>query len=420
MLLRLGWRDFKRNLVLNILVMLLLVMVFLITISAVSAVRVRMRKYSVIAGYMDKKGVYLQSEHLAHGADGTLYRDADELREALSGAEDVLSVAEVWETYVGGKRVNTWCYSSEVVEMLSPDMEEGRWFSSEDNVSETLRAVVSYNMEGIKTGDMIRIKSGLMDCAQEVEVIGVMKDNAELYFQNLYGKPKKDYRDCFYTYNYQLEGCVPLLILSDRQILGNQGKKWFQYFNYRLNPEVGFQKQVKGGTLITYPDSVSEETMEEDIMLLGMDSMIWQQVPLSEMKTNSRKYIFEELYNLFPVLMCVMVFILIAAVSAGAVSVKKELKHYAIYYICGLKWSQCARISLVHAFITSVSAFLMAAGSIVLLQISGKIEGAVLELGSWQLTVCMVILVFFVLVSWLLPMSIVKKTSANRVLRENR
>lgn len=419
MLLRLGWKDFLRNLFLNVLIILLLMVVFLAALTAVSAVEIRMKDYDKLKPFMDKKGVYLEVELLTHGANRLVYKDAQEIKDALSGAEDVLTVAEVWESYVKGKKVNTWCYSTEVVDMMSPDMETGRWFMAEDNQSKTLKAVVSHNADGIKTGDIITIKSGLMDCSQEAEVIGVMEDNVKLYSTALYGEPYKDYRDCFYTYNYETEGGTPLLILSDRQILGNQAKRWFPYLNYRLNGEIGFMKQIKGGILITYPDTVSDETIEEDMMMLGIGGMIYHRISLSKMRENSRKYIFEELYNLFPIILCVMVFILIAAVSAGAISVKKGLKNYAIYYICGLRWSQCARISLVNSMIAAMTAFLFVHFSVAGMQVLGKLEENAIRLGFWQVLVCAVLMVFFVLVSWLLPMSIVRHTSANRVLREN-
>lgn len=285
MLVRLGWKDFEKNRILNLIVILLLIMVFLAASSASSAVEIKMKKYREISKYMNKKGVYLQSEYIQNYETEKLFRDENELKEFLSGAEDVLSVAEIWETYIDGKKINTWVYSSEVVDMLSPDMEEGRWFSGEDNHAQILKAVVSHNMDGLKVGDVVRLKSGLCsDAVQKVEIIGVMKDNAGIYYQNRYTEAKNDYRDCFYTYNYNMEGNMPLMILSDRQILGNQARGWFEYLNYRLNSETGFQKQIKAGTLITYPDSIADDVIDADIERLRIGSMIIQRLPLPNMK----------------------------------------------------------------------------------------------------------------------------------------
>lgn len=114
-----------------------------------------------------------------------------------------------------------------------------------------------------------------------------------------------------------------------------------------------------------------------------------------------------------------MVFVLIASISAGAISVKKQLKNYAIYYICGFRWSQCAGISLVHSVIISVIALVLTISSMWILQISGRFTDTAMHMGIWQFLVCVGLQVFFVLVSWLLPMSIVRGTSVNQVLRKN-
>ena len=91
-MIRLGFRDFKRNFLLNILVVLLLMIVFAATISGISAVAGRMKTYNKIRPYLEQPGVFMWADILTYGTDNYMYKDPDELRQYLSNVQDVLSV----------------------------------------------------------------------------------------------------------------------------------------------------------------------------------------------------------------------------------------------------------------------------------------------------------------------------------------
>lgn len=176
-MIRLGFRDFKRNFLLNILVVLLLMIVFAVTISGISAVAGRMKTYNKIRPYLEQPGVFMWADILTYGADNYMYKDPDELRQYLSNVQDVLSVTRWLATTYQGKDIEVWEYSQEVVEMLSPEMEQGRYFSKQDIYSNTLKGVISQNAMGIQVGDIVRIDDGMIkDCYQEIEIIGVMQE----------------------------------------------------------------------------------------------------------------------------------------------------------------------------------------------------------------------------------------------------
>ncbi|MCM1128244.1 MAG: hypothetical protein NC429_17470 [Lachnospiraceae bacterium] len=419
----LGWKDFKRTKGMNLLIIMLLVVVFLTAISVVSAVEEKFKKYTVLSEYLNKNGVCFESVLLAReeGDEGNnrLLWDEKDVKEYLPNVKDVLSVEEIWEPFIIGSdtEIALWCYSSAVVKSLEPDMESGRWFRDSDMESDMLKAVVSYN-EDLKPGDVVTLGNGFFEITQQVEIIGMMKDNESLFYTDSMGDRHKDYRDCYYTYNYESEEHKVLMLLADEQILKGEEQGQFEYFNPRLS-SIGFQRQMCGPTILIYDDGVSEETINQDIDKLGKYSMLNAKMPLSKMNENSWDYILMELHNYLPVFICIFIFVIVQTISANAITVKKQLKNYAVYYICGLPWKNCARISLSVACITSGIAFGMVVFSICFLKLMGLVTDIALRLGPLQLLTCMIIILCYVLLAWSIPLGIVRNTSAKEIMTNN-
>lgn len=418
-MLRLGWKDLERNILLNTLVFILLMVVFATIISGMSIVSNRMKIYRQLKPYLKHQGVFLWADGLTYGEENYLYKDAEELRQYLTGARDVLSVTRWLATTYKGEDIHVWEYSQEVVEMLSPDMEQGRYFSKEDIYSNTLKGVVSHNTSGIRVGDVIRIDNDMVEnCYQEIEIIGVMEDGSTLYQPTYYGEDTEDYRQCFQTYDYEVEGGVPVILVAGQQIIANQSKGLFSKVNHRLS-DLGFMRQITGPVLISYGEQATKEQVAGDMAVFaGSATTLLRQFTLQEFDENCRNYVFEEIADLLPILFCALVFIAVAAVSAGAISVKKNMHNYAIYYICGLRWKTCAKISLYSSVLITVGAFLFVNGAVAILQILGKLEGTLLSFGFLQFAVCVGTGAGFIIVSWILPMCLVRKTSAVQVLRK--
>lgn len=419
-MLRLGFRDLERNLLLNVLVVMLLMIAFATVISGTSAVVGRMRLYNRMRPYLEKPGVFLWSDILTYGEDNYMYKDSEELRQYLSGVQNVLSVTKWLGTSYQGTELNVWEYSQEVIDMLSPEMEQGRYFTKQDIYSSTLKGVISKNVLGIKTGDVVRIDDDMVKgCYQDIEIIGVMDDGVTLYQPEYYGEYTEDYRQCFQPYNMEQEEGKPVILVAGQQILANQSKGLFPKVNFRLS-DLGFLRQISGPVIITYENGTSQGQVDNDMATFsGSATSIIRQYSLQEFNENSKKYVFEEAYNLLPILICSIVFILIAVVSAGVVSVKKNMHNYAIYYICGLSWKKCARVSLYSSIILTLGAFCLVNVAFGIMYICKRLEGTFVSFGLWQVIVCVAIGIVFVMVGWLMPMLLIRKTSANQILRNH-
>lgn len=423
MIFRLGFRDFKRTLAINLLVILLLVAVFFTAISIVSAVEVKFKKYFTLSQFMGQQGIYIESYYLATEQNGVNYllRDEAELREHFPNINSVLAVEQVWDVSVieQDMPITLWCYSETVIDTFSPSMKSGRWFQDADMNSDILKAVVTYNEGELNPGDIVTLTSTLSSATEQVEIIGVMQNNESLFYTDLLGESYEDYRDCYYTYNYEAEDEKILMIIADPQILNGESQGKFSTLNYRLSPTYGFQKEMSGGTLITYGDDVSQASIDQDVETLKGASYIYRVYNLSDMYENSWAYILEELHNYFPVFICIFIFVIIAAVSANAITVKKQLRNYAVYYICGLPWKNCAKISLCVAGITSVIAFVIAWAAMFFLNFTDGTVTTALHWGLWQFLICAIIILCYILLAWSIPLCIVKNTSAKEIMTNN-
>lgn len=423
MLLKLGIRDVKRMPFLNLLVFLLLAAAFLTAISIVSAIQVKFEKYSALSEYLEGKGVYIESVYLQKSQDGkeTLLRDEAEVKEYLPDVKNVLSVEQVWDVSVTEREipVTLWCYSGAVTDAVSPSLESGRWFEEADMESGMLKAVVTRNEAGLHTGDVVTLETGMSDARQQVEIIGVIEDGESLFFYDNLKESTGDYRDCYYTYDYEVEEGNVVMLLSDRQILNGKKRGDFGNFNYRLEKNGGFQKEMTGGTMLLYDKDTPQTVIDRDVEQLKQHSTVYRVYSLEEMKEKSWDYILQELHDYLPIFVCIFIFVLIAAVSANAVTAKKQLKNYAVYYTCGMPWNSCARISLCISCILSAAAFIAVVLSVSLLRGTGFLTDAALRIGLWQTVACGLIMLCYVLPAWLIPLGIVRNTSAKEIMADN-
>ena len=136
------------------------------------------------------------------------------------------------------------------------------------------------------------------------------------------------------------------------------------------------------------------------------------------MKANSRNYIFSQIYTLFPILICILILTLISAVSISALSAKNQLKNYAVYYICGLKWKQCVMINFYSSLVSVIFSFIMSIIPIFVMKLTGAGE-TVIDFGIWQFISCVLIMLLYIILSLILPISIIGKNTPNQILKSN-
>lgn len=428
MLYKIAFRDMKRSKGIYGIIIILLVVAFLVSITLVSAIQVKFRKYSAFSEYLGKEGVFIETLRLGYsweGYDGWAVANEDEIRYLYPCVEDVLYVADISESSAMelDEPITLWAYSEAVTDSLSVNMNAGRWFNESDMDDEILKVVVTYNEGTVNVGDTLTLTNSYSEETYQAEVIGVIGDKESLYYTDvLKQNDTGDYRDLYYTYDYETEEGRIILILADEQILSGKDKGRFEDLNHDCGEVDGFPKIISGGVILTFKEGTSSEERETCLEAIKKGSAMSTEriVPLSDMDRKSIEYVTKELHDYLPVFISIIVFLLIAAVSANVITTKKQLKNYAIYYTCGLPWKRCARVSLHIAVLTVLISMVMIFVSMFALDISGSSVNNGIELGLWQLLTMLVIGGIYVLLAWAIPLSIVRRASAKEIMTENR
>lgn len=426
---KIAWKHVNKKKTIYGMIVVLMVMVFLICIVISSAIATKTEKYAVLAHYMKQNGICINASFLQIDHEGSplLVRDEQELKDRYPGIKDVVAMETTWDVSLKdiNQDVELVCYSENIVHALAPNMLEGRWFQKSDENDEMLKVVVTYNEGEVSVGDIITLNAGGEisvsgeAVAMEAEVIGVMEDDESIFYKDVNAPDYADYRDFYYTYDYEAEEGKIFVIASDAQILAGEKKGLFKELNFRLSPYYGIQKQMMGEIILTFDDEMTQadiRMIEDD---LKKTSGINRTYDLKKVNKNSKAYIYDELRRFLPVGICIFLFVLVAVISVHVISTKEHLRDYSIYYICGLTWGKCAKVSLVCSSLLVLLSWSMITVSFIALALLHIIDIHVFHFGYIHLVSVIGMAVIFISVSGLIPYMMAKKDSPVRVLKEN-
>lgn len=334
MLFKLGLKNLRHNLLMNILTILQMTVVFVILISMISTIVSRFRYYDPIKDFLNSKGYFYNIQYGINPDTGMTLRTTDEIHDLIEGEDEIAAQYDVWLEYKYNNdedmdtdeaaKDHFISYDDKFAEIFTPELESGHWFDFNRPIQDTVPVVVSKNNYDLKVGDVISLYC--MDSEIKAEIIGILKDDTKIIDTSFHSKEKIDYRNFYRDYKFEREESAAFLMLQrdliDKSVI----------------------MQLNGNVFVTYPDNTSDATIEKgDQTMKRMRAAYSQSTAI--MKENSFEYIFSQIYNLMPIFICVFILTLVGAISTSALSAKRQLKNYAVYYICGLKWRQCAAVN---------------------------------------------------------------------------
>lgn len=408
MLFKLGLKNLRHNLLMNILTILQMTVVFVILISMISTIVSRFRYYDPIKDFLNSKGYFYNIQYGINPDTGMTLRTTDEIHDLIEGEDEIAAQYDVWLEYKYNNdedmdtdeaaKDHFISYDDKFAEIFTPELESGHWFDFNRPIQDTVPVVVSKNNYDLKVGDVISLYC--MDSEIKAEIIGILKDDTKIIDTSFHSKEKIDYRNFYRDYKFEREESAAFLMLQrdliDKSVI----------------------MQLNGNVFVTYPDNTSDATIEKgDQTMKRMRAAYSQSTAI--MKENSFEYIFSQIYNLMPIFICVFILTLVGAISTSALSAKRQLKNYAVYYICGLKWRQCAAVNFFSSLICVTISFVLSISAAFIAKVFGILGETVIELGIWQLSGCAIIILLYILLSMILPISIIGKNSPNQVLKAN-
>jgi len=410
MLFKLGLKNLRHNLLMNILTILQMTVAFVILITMISTIVSRFKHYIPIKEFLNSNGYFYSIQYGINPETGLTLRTTNEIYDLIEGEDVVAAQYTPWLRYStdGQEEVRTEeengytdrfvSYDDKFAEIYTPDLESGHWFNLNKPVGDTIQVVISKNDYELKTGDVISLYC--FDTEIKAEIIGILKDDTKIIDQSTRSAEKIDYRNFYNDFKLEREE-APVFLMLQRELIDK--------------PVV---MQLSGNVFVTYPDNASPETIEKGNQTMKQLHSAYTS-STENMKKNSLEYIFSQLYNLMPIFICVLILTLVGAVSTSALSAKRQLKNYAVYYICGLKWRQCATVNFFSSLTCVLISFALSIGSAFIAKTTGLLGGTVIELGWWQILGCFAVIIIYMLLSIILPLNIIGSSTPNQVLKSN-
>ena len=307
-------------------------------------------------------------------------------------------------------------YDDEYYDSYIPPMNSGVWLNEVEKNSDAVPVVLSYT-DKYEVGDEFTqtfvlgtydIDGNLItndanypvtEHTMKVRVVGILKDNINIQgFDDGDSTGKTDYRSIYDIYNNSFEQKIFIFAREKdwtpaRGVSNYPADKLF-IFTDNCTPE---QKEVADKYIVeSYGDTAK---------------------PLTEVYDNSVDYIYSQMYTLFPIALCIFILTVISAVSINAIYTKRQLRNYAIFYICGARWKTCALRSLKNSAITCAVSVATAV-AVLLIGKETFLSETVLSFGIWQILACTGVIVLYLALSIIMPITIIGKAQPRDVLKE--
>lgn len=336
----------------------------------------------------------------------------------LSYKEDDLS-----DDYIGINYVNT---SSEYVtkrDLLN-------CLSEIDDISNELREqIIQYDVEGIIDNNSYEFKFLYSDGKFKV---------AEEFKENL--KKYDNLTEGTYWSDYEEANGICVALISDPAVFGEiSALDSIKYGNQlkigeKIYDIIGKQAWNENGAMFPFSTVADEQLLTSTLISFNSAVSVKTYNQIRDVFNNymGDKAVFEEIrtidkdtYYTYKTVILISVFIaLIAAINfmilyrcSGAVSVKKQMKNYAIYSICGMPWQRSASISVIATCILAIISFIISIVCVFIITTINKVT--TINLGIVQLAVCVGVALIYCMISALLPSLIINGTSIKEILRNN-
>lgn len=405
MLLKLGFKNLKHNLLMNILTILQMTVAFVILISIISTIVSRFTYYSPISRYLNKKGSLYNIVYAINPETGVTLRTTDEIHDLLEYDCEISAQYDVFLNYDNQDNEvekvvfdHFISYDDNFAEIYTPELESGKWFNLNREPNDIVPVVVSQNNYGFNVGDIIPL--GLDGVGFNAEIIGILKDDTKIIDTSLQAHEKIDYRNFYRNYKFDREERTTFIMLQKDLI---------------DKPVI---MQLNGNVFVTYPDDTPDSQIEaNDMIIQSLHSAYTEKTDI--IKKNSFEHIFSQIYNLIPIFICIFILTMVGAISTSALSAKQQLRNYAVYYICGLKWKQCAVVNCLSSLICVIISFLISIFTTIILKTSEILGETVIDVGLWELLGCFAIIIIYVALSIILPINIIGSNTPNQVLKSN-
>ena len=295
--------------------------------------------------------------------------------------------------------VNLFYVDHNVFEKLRMPLAAGRWASSKKNENGEVEIVIS----GGTDAALDRVYSMPFG---KVKVVGILTDNTYVppgeYPQNV--EDKLSIFDYYKPFDCHISTRAPFALADQNLFEGMDGVSW------------------DSAWFISYEDGLSEEDMAYNTNYLKQFGQVRDQYgeeTFTTLAAQSEAYLNDIYMRMLPILIAAAVVILAGLVGSIAVSTLKQIKNFAIFFLCGCRWKDCVRIIMAYLTMLFAAAAVLTVLCIAVMKIINMdyLIGSVYDLNNLIVSVAEIAVMY--LLAFILPHHIIKTTSPVETIKEN-
>lgn len=399
-MLRLGLKDFSRHFFTHLFISLQLAAVFFIVIAIVSSIYSRTELYTPVKDILERDGAYAVS--------ATYYSDEGlTLKEKVPEIESYFGITKLELSAVPGDKFLFYAYGGEIMEAYQPALAEGSWIDGRRSESGAVPAVVNYESE-LKVGDTVsrqyfRYREDDVTFTDpdifdvDFIIVGRLKKEVPLFGLNSYTNADDDFRDLYDTYS----STTHTLMLVSEAAANDAGVHTYPVFHQ----------------IVLFKEGLTEEQIKEAV--INVNRCTGFAVSLEVFRGNSKKYVYEQLIRLAPILISIVLLVLVSTVSITALITKMNMRANAIYSLLGCTMRRCSLIHLTGSLLTSFLAMMLCILAFRYMSFSGLLEETVIRFDEHALLWCGAVWAGFMLCSMLSPMIALSRATVKEHLAAN-
>lgn len=408
---KLAWREFKKNLFMRIIIILQITIVLFCVVCVSSIAIYFYNYYNNFKSYFNSNGFLYHMENIVLD-NYTLAEDSEFIEQQLKKA-DIISCYMPWVSYKDQKNNDiefySLAYDKEFIDGFTPKLSDGRWlnYSRDDGIIE---AVISKGTYGLQVGDTLTMYDVYMHQPEQsltVEIVGEISDGERIVgYTNNIRNSVYDYQSVYCDFYVDQEE-MPIILLSIDNI--NAGMT--------VKENHSIERMMTGLMFVIFSPDITHEEQVYDERILSTEVRTIEKIHMSYIKQNSFKSIKKRIFAILPIFLCVFILTIISATTSCSIAVKKQMRDYTIYGICGMQWNKSIFITVLDCIYTAVIGIILCFIFIKTGQTFSWFKNTMVDIGILQFISILLVGTFYIIISAIMPYALIKGTSLNDELR---
>lgn len=430
--------QMKKNLLINLFIIIQIAAVFAISIITISAVKNEMTYYNAVKPAISDDGVICGGYFLDDEEESGLYSSTEKLKSSLKNVELISSIdftsLQTGQNEETGEILTayTLIYDDYSANLYRPNVKEGKWITETamENSSDHIMAVVTKNNYGWKVGDIVTL-TGLENDVT-IEVIGIIDDNEKYLCANTnFETYRPSYNFMFSSHFSSLNDELINRGFTDEEIK-NEIKTLGYTTDIVYNQPVFFiiesewkkteEPKIMSDLLyIKYNKNITEQEKLYNRKYINENlNEISFVLKMSDINYNSKNEIHSEILTFAPIMVVVFLLSIVGVVCINAINCRNQMRIYSIFYLNGAEKTNILKITAIANTFLVLLALIICIVAFVVLNILGVLSKVVISFSMSEFLLIVLESGFFVLISVMIMTIMIRKNKFSKEIKEKK